>query len=147
MAGELHREIVLPAPLAEVFEFFSNAGNLAELTPPWVDFEMLTEGPVEMKVGALIDYRIKIHGIPVGWRTEITEWDPPHAFTDEQLRGPYRKWIHRHRFEEAEGGTRVTDHVEYAAPGGRLVEALFVRRDVERIFDRRTVRLLEIFSG
>jgi hypothetical protein len=99
-----------------------------------------------MKVGALIDYRIKIHGIPVGWRTEITEWDPPHAFTDEQLRGPYRKWIHRHRFEEAEGGTRVTDHVEYAAPGGRLVEALFVRRDVERIFDHRTVRLLDIFG-
>ncbi len=145
MAGQLRRDVVVPAPLGEVFAFFSDAANLEKLTPPWVSFKILTPGPIVMKVGALIDYRIRIHGIPVTWRTEITEWDPPRGFTDEQLRGPYRKWVHRHRFEEVEGGTRVIDEVDYAAPFGAVVEPLFVRRDVERIFDYRAERLREIF--
>ena len=141
------RQTWLDAPLDRVFAFFSDARNLERLTPPFVGFEILTPTPVEMRVGALIDYRIRLHGLPLRWRSEITAWEPPFRFVDEQRRGPYRQWIHEHRFEARDGGTLVTDTVRYSVLGGALIERLFVRRDIRRIFDYRTARLAELFPS
>jgi ligand-binding SRPBCC domain-containing protein len=144
---EIEREVVLPRPLADVFPFFADARNLERLTPPWLRFEVMTPGEIAMREGTRIDYRLRVHGIPIRWTSEITRWDPPHVFVDEQLRGPYRLWRHTHRFEETKGGTRAIDHVAYAVPGGALVHALVVKRDVEKIFDYRTERLAELFGS
>jgi len=99
-----------------------------------------------MKAGTLIDYQFRIRGLPVRWRTEITAWQPPHRFVDEQKRGPYRLWVHEHRFEPNDGGTLCTDHVRYAVPGGKLVHRLFVRPDVERIFAFRAEKLRKLLD-
>jgi ligand-binding SRPBCC domain-containing protein len=132
-----HAELWLPRPRPEVFAFFADARNLEAITPPWVKFEVLTPAPIEMRAGTLIDYRLRVHGFPIRWRTEITLWEPPFRFADTQLRGPYRRWVHTHGFEEKDGGTLCLDDVSYAVPGGALIERLFVRRDVERIFAYR----------
>ena len=139
--GVLRREVVVARPLNETFAFFSDARNLDRLTPPWVGFKILTAGPIDMHAGTLIDYQIRIHGVPIRWRTEITAWDPPRGFTDVQLKGPYRWWHHEHRFEACDGGTRVIDEVEYAAPLPWLTHRLLVTRDVERIFNYRSEAL------
>jgi ligand-binding SRPBCC domain-containing protein len=139
-------EIWLPRPLDEVFPFFSEARNLEVLTPPWLKFEVLTPSPVVMRPGTLIDYRIKIHGVPIRWRTEITDWKPPYRFVDVQLNGPYKLWHHTHTFIERDGGTLCRDDVRYRPRGGALTNWLFVRRDIERIFQYRQQRLLEVFS-
>jgi ligand-binding SRPBCC domain-containing protein len=141
-----HSEIWVPKPPREVFDFFADARNLQSITPPWLDFSILTPAPILMRAGTLIDYRLKLHGFPIRWQTQITAWEPPHRFVDEQRRGPYRLWIHEHRFEARDGGTLVSDFVRYEAPGGRLVEWLFVRRDVERIFQFRREKLLARFD-
>jgi ligand-binding SRPBCC domain-containing protein len=131
---------------AEVFSFFADARNLEIITPPWLKFEVLTPAPVVLRVGALIDYRIRIHGLPVRWRTEISEWNPPHQFVDVQLRGPYKYWRHMHTFEERDGGTLCLDQVSYRPLGGGFMNRLFVRRDLERIFQYRQQRLVELFQ-
>jgi hypothetical protein len=136
----LEREQYLDRPLGEVFAFFAQAGNLERITPPWLRFELLTPEPVQMAVGALIDYRLRVHGVPLGWTSQIEVWEPGRQFVDRQLRGPYALWHHRHRFEPAGGGTWVYDEVHYAVPLGiigELLHPLFVRRDLERIFDHR----------
>ena len=140
-------ELWLPRPRDEVFAFFADAGNLQAITPPWVHFEILTPAPIPMRAGALIDYRIRVHGLPLRWRTEITEWAPPHRFVDVQRRGPYAFWEHTHTFEERDGGTLCRDLVRYRPRGGALVHRLFVRRDVERIFEYRRQCLLERFPA
>jgi ligand-binding SRPBCC domain-containing protein len=140
-------ELWLPRPREEVFAFFSDARNLDAITPPWVRFQTLTPAPIEMKAGALIDYKLRVHGFPIRWRTRITEWEPPFRFVDEQLRGPYRLWVHEHEFEPRDGGTLMRDHVRYAVPFDFLVHRLFVRRDVERIFAYRTESLRERFGA
>ncbi|MEI7938236.1 MAG: SRPBCC family protein [Verrucomicrobiota bacterium] len=142
----LRSEIWLPRPLEEVFDFFADARNLQALTPDWLDFSVLTPAPILMRAGTLIDYRLRLRGFPIRWQSEITAWEPPHRFVDEQRRGPYKLWIHEHRFEARDGGTLVGDFVRYAAPGGWLVEWLFVRRDVERIFQFRREKLLALFD-
>jgi len=139
-------EIWLPRPRTEVFPFFADARNLAVITPPWVRFETLTPTPIDMRPGALIDYRIRLHGFPMRWRTEIETWEPPFRFTDRQLRGPYRLWHHTHTFEERDGGTLCRDEVRYAVWGGALVERFFVRGDIRRIFAFRRDKLTELFS-
>lgn len=148
---ELHRETVVPREPEEVFAFFSDAGNLEELTPPWLRFEVETPRPIEMRAGTRIDYRLKVRGLPLRWTSEITAWEPPRRFVDEQVRGPYRLWHHEHRFEERPDGTAVLDHVRYAVPGGpgleRLVHRFLVGPDVERIFGYRQRRLQELFGG
>lgn len=141
----LHREQWLPRPRAEVFAFFADAANLQALTPPWLHFEILTPQPIELRPGALIDYRIRLRGFPIRWQTEISEWNPPESFVDRQLRGPYTLWHHTHRFAEQDGGTLCSDDVRYRPFGGALIQALFVRRDVERIFDYRAERMRELF--
>jgi ligand-binding SRPBCC domain-containing protein len=142
----LDRELWLPRAPAEIFPFFGEARNLETITPPWLKFRLLTPPPIVMQAGTLIDYRIRIHGVPVRWRTEITEWDPPRRFVDVQLRGPYRLWHHTHTFSERDGGTLCEDHVRYHPLGGALTNWLFVRREVEEIFRYRRERLLEIFG-
>lgn len=145
----LDRSQLVPRPLDEVFGFFADAGNLERLTPPWLSFHILTPRPIAMGVGTLIDYRIRVKGIPMRWRSRITLWDPPHAFADEQIKGPYSMWYHEHRFEAVDGGTRCTDRVEYAlplGPLGRLMHRLMVKRDVEKIFEFRRCELERIFS-
>jgi len=140
-------ELWLARPIDEVFGFFSDARNLQTITPPWLDFQILTPGAIEVRAGLLIDYRLRVHGFPLRWQSEITAWDPPHYFVDEQRRGPYRLWVHEHRFRRSENGTVVSDEVRYAVPGGALVNRLFVRRDIERIFAFRRQKLLERFTG
>lgn len=146
----LRREQWTPKPIEEVFAFFSDAGNLAAITPPWLGFHILTKGPVRMRRGAEIQYKIGVHGIPMKWTTEIRQWEPPNFFIDVQSKGPYALWHHTHRFEEFQGGTRMRDIVRYRLPFGvmgRLVNALLVGRDVRRIFDYRERRIRELFGG
>lgn len=142
----LKSELWLPRPRSEVFPFFAAAENLEAITPPWLNFRILESTPPVMGRGTLIDYRLRIRGVPLRWQSEITAWEPPHRFVDEQRKGPYRTWIHEHRFEERDGGTLVLDTVRYAVPGGRFVDRLFVRRDVEAIFAYRRKQLLERFG-
>jgi ligand-binding SRPBCC domain-containing protein len=142
-----HTELWLRRPLDEVFTFFAEARNLEIITPPWLSIEVLTPAPITMRAGALIDYRIRVHQVPIRWRTEITEWHPPHRFVDVQLRGPYTLWHHTHTFEERGGGTLCVDDVRYRPRGGVLINWLFVRRDVKSIFAFRDERLADIFRA
>lgn len=145
----LHRfetAVELPLSVEEVFRFFSDAENLERITPPELHFRILTPLPIEMDRGTLLDYRLRLQGIPFRWRTEISEWEPPHAFTDRQLRGPYHTWVHRHTFQETEGGTLMTDRVDYRLPLWPLGECAhpLVGRSIHRIFAFRgeTIRKL-----
>jgi ligand-binding SRPBCC domain-containing protein len=142
----LEARLRLERPLEPVFAFFADAGNLDALTPPWLHFRILTPLPIEMREGAIIDYRLRLRGVPIRWRTEITEWDPPRRFVDVQRRGPYTLWRHEHRFSSVDGGTLVEDHVRYRIRGGRVVHALFVRGDLERIFRHRQSRVRELLG-
>jgi len=146
MPRTILREQIVTAPLDAVFAFYADASNLERLTPPWLRFEIVTHPPIEMRPGARIDYRIRLRGFPMRWQSEITRWDPPHAFRDEQRRGPYRSWIHDHEFVSHPAGTLVRDRIRYSVAGGALVDRLFVRKDVARIFDYRVERLAEIFG-
>ncbi len=136
----------LPAPIGEVFAFFSDARNLERITPKTVRFEILTPEPIEMGVGTLIDYRLRIKGLPIRWRTQICEWDPPSRFADEQLKGPYHLWHHTHWFKKDGERTLIGDRIEYRPRGGPLINALFVKRDVKGIFTYRQKVLAEIFG-
>jgi len=140
-------ELWLARSPADIFPFFADAKNLGTITPPWLHFEILTPGHIEMGVGTLIDYRISLHGIPLRWRTRITAWEPPLRFVDEQIKGPYRRWIHEHRFVESGSGTLCYDRVHYAILGGRIVQQLFVEPDVKRIFAFRAAKLTELFGA
>lgn len=136
----LEREQRLPGPPERVFEFFADARKLEAITPPWLRFRVVTAGEIEMREGALIDYRLRLHGFPVRWRTRIEEWEPGRRFADVQLSGPYRLWHHTHTFERDGDATVARDRVRYAlplGPLGSLAHAAFVRRDLERIFDFR----------
>ena len=135
----LRRQQRIGAELDPVFAFFSHAHNLEQITPPWLRFEIVTPGPVEMAAGTLIDYRLRLHGVPMHWRTRIEAWEPGRMFADRQLRGPYALWYHRHEFEPNADGTLVRDIVHYALPGGALGDLALpvVRRDLTRIFDYR----------
>ena len=138
--------LLLPGSIDDVFGFFADAMNLETITPPQLRFEILTPLPIEMRAGTIIDYRLRLHGIPLRWRSEITAWEPSQRFVDEQRRGPYRWWRHEHTFEAHEGGTLATDHVHYGVPGGTIVNALLVARDLRRIFEYRSRTLRSIFA-
>jgi ligand-binding SRPBCC domain-containing protein len=135
----------LPYPRDQVFDFFSDASNLQSLTPAWLHFSVITPPPIHIAAGTLIDYRLRVHGVPVRWQSRISVWEPPMRFVDEQTRGPYRRWHHEHFFEIAEGGTLCHDIVDYAVYGGSRINALFVRPDLFKIFAFRQSKLGELF--
>jgi len=145
----LERTQLIHRPLDEVFDFFSDAGNLEAITPPFLHFRILTSRPIAMRAGTLVDYQIRLFGIPLRWRTQIETWEPPFRFTDTQLTGPYRQWHHTHEFMAVAEGTLMTDRVRYqmpAGPLGRVVHALWTRRTLETIFDYRFQKIAELLG-
>ena len=147
----LHREQRLDGTPEEVFPFFGDARNLEAITPPLLRFEVITPGPIAMHPGTLIEYRLRVHRVPVTWLTSIQEWDPPHRFVDMQVRGPYALWHHTHTFTPADGGgTLMTDTVRYAIGFGALGELAhraFVARDVAAIFAHRAKAVPALLGG
>jgi len=145
----LTRSIELDLPRAEVFAFFADAANLERITPPELGFHIATPQPIRLEKGALIDYSLSLHGIPMSWRTEITVWDPPHEFVDTQLCGPYSQWIHRHTFTElSPNRTLIEDEVRYRLPLEPLGDLahFIVRGQLERIFDFRETAVVKILA-
>lgn len=142
----LEAEVWLPAPRDEVFAFFGNPANLQLLTPPWLDFSIKSELRA-IEAGSIIEYQLRVHRVPVRWVSEITVWDPPKSFVDEQLTGPYHRWVHTHLFEEVEDGTSCVDRVEFSVPGGELVARRLVLPDLKRIFEHRQRQLVTRFTG
>jgi ligand-binding SRPBCC domain-containing protein len=145
----LERTQTIARPPDEVFPFFSDPHNLAEITPPFVHFRVLTPRSIPMTAGMLIDYRLRLFGVPFRWQTRVVELEPPRRFVDVQLRGPYASWEHTHEFVPTADGTRMRDRVRYAlplGPLGRLAHALFVARTLDAIFDYRHSRIEEIFA-
>jgi ligand-binding SRPBCC domain-containing protein len=146
----LRREQVVPRPLEEVFGFFSDARNLQKITPPWLNFQILTLEPIDIQPGTLLEYRLRWHGLGIRWRTRIVTWNPPRVFTDEQIRGPYRLWHHTHTFTAEDGGTRMVDVVNYELPfgiAGAIAHRFAVRRDLERVFDYRQQVIASAFGS
>jgi len=145
----LERKTLINKNIREVFDFFSKAENLNRLTPAHLGFEIISKLPVEMKTGALINYKIKLNGIPFKWQSIISRWEPPFVFEDTQVKGPYRIWVHEHRFEDKGDSTLMTDKVNYLSPGSIfefIPHYLIVKKKVESIFDYREKILLDIFT-
>lgn len=151
---ELRRVQRLPVSIEKTFAFFADAQNLEAITPPFLRFRITSPLPIEMRAGALIEYRLRLFGVPFGWRTEIESFDPPRGFVDRQIAGPYALWHHTHTFREVAGGangtTEMTDVVRYAirpALLGPFAHALFVRRTLDRIFDYRAEKIAELLGA
>lgn len=142
--------MVVQAPAADVFRFFEDPRNLEKITPPWLNFRIVDPGSIHMRAGAEIDYVIGWLGIPMRWKTVITEYAPPLLFVDEQERGPYALWRHRHTFDETPGGVAIRDQVDYHLPLGvlgRLAHGLVVKRQLLSIFrfrQREIARLMAV---
>jgi ligand-binding SRPBCC domain-containing protein len=135
----MHHQVI-PLPLGTVFSFFESPRNLERITPDNLGFRIIDGADEPVHEGSIINYIITWKGIPMRWRTIISAYDPPHTFVDEQLRGPYALWHHTHEFREVDGGVEMTDTVRYKLPFGfigRIVHALIVRKQVERIFEYR----------
>ena len=136
----------LPVKIELVFEFFSDAVNLEKITPPELEFNINTPPPIIIQKGTLIDYRLKLWGIPFSWRTEITHWEPPIKFVDEQINGPYQTWIHTHRFEEIDDFTRISDEVRHRLPFWPFGEIAYplIRGQINRIFAFRETAIRQV---
>ncbi|MBX3385197.1 MAG: SRPBCC family protein [Phycisphaeraceae bacterium] len=155
----LHSRVTVPAHRDQVFPFFQSPENLEQLTPPWLNFRIITPTPIPMRPGAIIDYRISLRGLPMRWRTLIESFDPPARFIDTQVRGPYRLWRHEHLFEpitlpDGRDATIITDRVEYAlrwpantGPLANLIHRRLVAPDLQRIFKFRSLRMRELFGS
>jgi ligand-binding SRPBCC domain-containing protein len=147
----LERTQIIKRPRGEVFRFFADAANLERITPPELNFHIITPSPVDLKKGALIDYELKLRGLPIRWRTEITQWNPPHDFVDTALRSPYKQWIHLHTFEDSasDDETIMTDVVRYRLPLEPLgdIAHFYVKKELQYIFDYRYKVIEEIFHS
>lgn len=148
----LRTELWLPHPPEIVFPFFSDPLNLEAITPHWLHFQVLTPHvltpqPINMQTGTLLDYRLRLHGLPIRWRTRIAAWNPCTSFIDEQLRGPYKLWSHEHTFEPLDNGTRILDRVTYIPRGGSLLHRWLIRPDLIQIFTFRQQAILRHFSA
>lgn len=146
----LDRTQVVRRPIGEVFAFFADARNLERITPAFLRFRIASPGPIEMKRGALIEYRLGLHGISFGWLTRIEVWEPGRRFVDVQIRGPYRRWEHTHSFDAIADGTRVHDRVEYELPFGAvggIAHRIYVARALDRIFAYRAAQIAELLDG
>ncbi len=143
----LEAEMSIDLPRPDVFAVFADAMELERITPDWLNFSVVTPQPILMREGLVLDYRLKIHQVPVRWRTEICVWEPPFRFVDQQLRGPYKRWYHEHMFEDlGDGRTRVRDNVHYIPRGGKWLHHFMVRPDLEKIFRFRQDRIREIIA-
>jgi ligand-binding SRPBCC domain-containing protein len=138
----------LPLPREEIFPFFAEAANLERITPPELQFHIITASPVTMQLGTLIEYRLRLFGVPFRWLTRISRWNPPHEFVDEQLRGPYRMWVHTHRFRWEDGVTLMEDKVDYRLPFFPVGETAYplVRWQLRRIFAFRRQAIASLLS-
>jgi ligand-binding SRPBCC domain-containing protein len=146
----LARTQLIQRPLPEVFAFFSDAANLDALTPPFLHFRVLTPLPIEISSGTQLDYQLSLFGVPLRWRTRITDWKPLERFVDEQESGPYALWRHTHEFEAHGASTLMRDVVDYSEPMGplgALAHHLFVRRILDRIFDFRRDAMEQLLGG
>ena len=142
------KKTIINKDIKDVFGFFSKAENLNKLTPSFLGFEIVSPLSIKMEEGTIIDYKINLNGFKMNWRSVITKWDPPFCFEDTQVKGPYKIWIHEHKFEVESGTTLMTDTIQYLSPVGIfefIPHNLFVRRKVESIFDYREKILSEIF--
>ena len=145
----LERRQFIPQPVTEVFAFFADAKNLEAITPAFLHFHVTTSGSIQIQAGTQIDYRLRLFGIPFAWQSRIDSFEPDYYFTDVQLRGPYRRWHHRHEFRAVSGGTEMHDCVDYElplGPLGALAHALFVRRTLGKIFDYRAAEIAKRFT-
>lgn len=131
----------------EVFPFFSDPKNLERITPPWLNFQIVHQTTPQTQLGTQIEYKLSMHGLPMRWKSEITEWEPGKRFADNQLKGPYRKWYHVHRFSVKDGGVLMQDEVEFALPMGFLGNLFlpWVKRDLRKIFSHRMKVIEETF--
>jgi hypothetical protein len=146
----LRADQFVPRPLDEVFDFFSKAENLEQLTPKFLNFKILSVDPSPVRKGTLIKYSLRWRIFPIGWTTEIVEWEPPRKFVDVQLKGPYKLWHHEHRFAAEGNGTRISDEVQYQLPlgvFGEIAHSLKVKKDVETIFAYRTEVVDRLFGA
>lgn len=137
-------------PINEVFSFFEKPENLQEITPPYLNFKIITPSPIKMEVGQVISYKIKLRGIPIKWNSLISSYDPPNSFIDQQIKGPYAIWHHTHRFKEQDGGTLIEDEVKYAIPFsilGRILNYIFIKNDLKKIFLYREEKIGLIFKN
>ena len=142
----LEQKQLIPLGRPSVFEFFSDAFNLERLTPDFLNFKILTEAPIDIQEDTIIEYRIRLFGVPMFWRTRIERFEPDEAFVDTQIKGPYKLWHHTHTFEETEDGTLMRDVVLYRLPFGilgQLAHFMFVKKTLEKIFQYRRDALVE----
>ena len=145
MIHRLKTSVTLPLGIDETFAFFAEASNLEKITPAELCFHILTPQPIEVTEDAEIDYRLRLYGVPLRWRSRITIWSPPYRFVDQQIRGPYRLWVHLHRFYQQNGSTRVVDEVHYQLPLWPLGELAYplVAAQLRRIFRFRKQAIRE----
>ena len=146
---EINMKQYINKPLDVVFEFFSKPENLEMITPKSLSFNILTPTPIKMGKGSLIDYTIRLFGIPIHWRTLISDYEPPFRFVDQQIKGPYTFWHHTHMFQAVEGGVEIIDQVKYSLPLGwlgTLAHAIWVRKDLEQIFEYRKTVIQNYFE-
>ena len=146
---EINMKQYINKPLDIVFEFFSKPENLEMITPESLSFNILTPTPIKMGKGSLVDYTIRLFGIPIHWRTLISDYEPPFRFVDQQIKGPYTFWHHTHTFQQVDGGVEILDKVKYSLPMGwlgTLVHSIWVRKDLEKIFEHRKTVIQNYFE-
>jgi ligand-binding SRPBCC domain-containing protein len=146
---EINMKQYINKPLDIVFEFFSKPENLEMITPESLSFNILTPTPIKMGKGSLVDYTIRLFGIPIHWRTLISDYEPPFRFVDQQIKGPYTFWHHTHTFQQVDGGVEILDKVKYSLPMGwlgTLVHSIWVRKDLEKIFEHRKTVIQDYFD-